>query len=160
MLYTTKDEAHMKKWDHLIESDAVIQRLKLKASRTSDPKDWENYEGALVRDRQLPRRINELASSASLDQRDKLIRLIDKVQGLAGNQVLMVTGMMGTPPERETWLVLALSGNTLRVRRAMTARLGEWRWTSPRPFPKDAVSEQRFYVIGMDKDQLPGDYVI
>jgi hypothetical protein len=149
----------MKKWDHLIESETNIQRLKKKASISQQPKDWDNYESALVRDRKLSRRINDLASEASLREMHKVRRLIDKVQGMQGNQVVMLTGLTGEPPARETWLVISISGNTLRVRRALPAGIGKWKWTSPRPFPADAVKEQRFYVVGMEPDQLPKDYV-
>ncbi len=163
----------MKKWTNLIESDENTERLRRRAMATGDEKDWDNYEGRLIRQGDLPRALDRLAERASMERMDLVRRLLEKAKGLPAGKVVMLTGMMrawmgstpqvGQPPatdmpRRDNWLVLAVTGGNLRVSYMRSQTLTATRWSPPYLFPKQEVDNIRFYIADMRPGHLPKDY--
>lgn len=163
----------MSKWDYLIETDEQTRQLRRRALETGADTDWDAYENYLIRQGELPRALDRLAERASLSRMDLVRRLLDKASGLPKGKVVMLTGMlsawMGETPQlsqpprgharrRESYLVLTVSGNSLRVRMLRHHSPSYTRWSQAYLFPAKEVSDVRFYIADLGPGHLPDDY--
>jgi len=143
-----------KRWDELLESTAGVKaNLQKKALYTGDEKDWANYEGALIRDGELKIAIRTLERRATLSNMTTIRKLVDYVKAVPG-QELMATGMLKGSPA--TWLVMEITGNSLRVRRRIATGLMGSRWDStPKLLTKSTSPDLRFHVAAMREEDMP-----
>lgn len=146
-----------KRWDDLIEDmSGRHKHLRAKALQTGVDKDWDSYEGALIRDGEITTALRRLASAATMENLASIRRVMDKVKPIQGKELMATGTVLGKPA---TFLVMEVTGSSIRVRERISMSLMGSRWVSmPKLLDKKTGAGLRFHIADMRPEDMPKEY--